>query len=421
MAQVTKTHSETIKHIVSMRWNVCRVNFARKIFFEPRIFLRKMLRKFPRNVWAFVLWVRKNPRKIPSKFPTKFSTSLRKIKKKSPTSFCRSAGRILFQSGLDLQSSQGGVNHIIWIHHVCGHLCFLKTSHPPHRHLESSSEFCLLDSDGTVEVEIRSGPGKPNQKKSVHELFAGAFRNKSSMWTVLVFLRKNTRIHKNRRNSWTFRFGPFFGLVCRGDSWSEVCSLRHWGITKECQLHGMTCHHHETGKSHPWTNTSAGGNFRRTFRTIGPYGFPQENVWTNDWSIWISPEICMDQWRSKFSESFSLDRYWSIECSSLWKQSQSPQGLKCPWWPTCTKTTKPPVIGDHCLVCCKCRTSRRDRTEGLASHWHLKDGRDAPWRPRAFLSCANWTWTLLTREQGFENVRKAGHLEEKGFKRTQRD
>ena len=25
----------------------------------------------------------------------------------------------------------------------------------------------------------------------------------------------------------------------------------------------------------------------------------------------------MDQWRSKFSESFSLDRYWSIEFSSL--------------------------------------------------------------------------------------------------------
>ena len=32
-----------------------------------------MLRIFPRNVWAVVLWVRKNPRKIPSKFPTKFS------------------------------------------------------------------------------------------------------------------------------------------------------------------------------------------------------------------------------------------------------------------------------------------------------------------------------------------------------------
>ena len=25
----------------------------------------------------------------------------------------------------------------------------------------------------------------------------------------------------------------------------------------------------------------------------------------------------MDQWPSKFSESFGLDRYWSIECSSL--------------------------------------------------------------------------------------------------------
>ena len=25
----------------------------------------------------------------------------------------------------------------------------------------------------------------------------------------------------------------------------------------------------------------------------------------------------MDQWRSKFSESFSLDQYWSVECSSL--------------------------------------------------------------------------------------------------------
>ena len=72
-----------------------------------------------------------------------------------------------------------------------------------------------------------------------------------------------------------------------------------------------------SGKSHPWTNTSVGGNFRRTFRIIGPYEFPQEKVWTNDWSIWISPEIRMDQWRSKFSESFGLGRYWSIECSSL--------------------------------------------------------------------------------------------------------
>ena len=43
-----------------------------------------------------------------------------------------------------------------------------------------------------------------------------ALWNQSSMWIAFVFPRKNTRIHKNRRNSWTFRFGPFFGLVCRG-------------------------------------------------------------------------------------------------------------------------------------------------------------------------------------------------------------
>ena len=46
------------------------MNFTRKIFFEPRIFLRKMLRNFPRY---FFCGSGKNPRKIPSKFPTKFS------------------------------------------------------------------------------------------------------------------------------------------------------------------------------------------------------------------------------------------------------------------------------------------------------------------------------------------------------------
>ena len=66
-------------------------------------------------------------------------------------------------------------------------------------------------------------PAKRTKERRVHELFAGAFRNKSSMWIVLVFLRRNTRIRKNGRNSWTFlRFGPFFGLVCQGDS-SEQC------------------------------------------------------------------------------------------------------------------------------------------------------------------------------------------------------
>ena len=33
----------------------------------------------------------------------------------------------------------------------------------------------------------------------------------------------------------------------------------------------------------------------------------------------------MDQWHSKFSESFSLDRHWSIECSSLTGLDGRPQ------------------------------------------------------------------------------------------------
>ena len=54
-------------------------------------------------------------------------------------------------------------------------------------------------------LKIRSGPGICQTKeRSVHELFAGAFRNQSSMWIALVFLGKNTRIHKKGRNSWTF-------------------------------------------------------------------------------------------------------------------------------------------------------------------------------------------------------------------------
>ena len=42
---------------------------------------------------------------------------------------------------------------------------------------------------------------------------------------------------------------------------------------------------------------------KRNGPMIGPYEFP--------------PKIGMDQWCSKFSESFSLDRYWFIERASL--------------------------------------------------------------------------------------------------------
>ena len=57
---------------------------------------------------------------------------------------------------------------------------------------------------------VRSGLGKPNQRKV-------------SSWTF----RRGISEQKNGRNSWTFRFAPFFGLVCRGDSWAGGLSNSH--------------------------------------------------------------------------------------------------------------------------------------------------------------------------------------------------
>ena len=56
----------------SLRWRVCRVNFARKIFIELRIFLRKMLRNFPRLLLSLYSAGQKNPAKFPPNFPAKF-------------------------------------------------------------------------------------------------------------------------------------------------------------------------------------------------------------------------------------------------------------------------------------------------------------------------------------------------------------
>ena len=111
-----------------------------------------------------------------------------------------------------------------------------------------------------AETTLNSGVTPANQTKErpVHELFAGAFQNKSSMWIVLVFRRKNTRIHKNGRNSWTFRFGPFFGLVYRGDSWAEL-ALRLGCLEKGWSRQGVRLQYStapttlETCSEHPFT------------------------------------------------------------------------------------------------------------------------------------------------------------------------
>ena len=54
--------------------------------------------------------------------------------------------------------------------------------------------------------------------------------------------------------------------------------------------------HDFAGKSHPWTNTSVGGNFQRTLSAIGPSESRGEIIWTNRWSIPFPGEIRMDRW-----------------------------------------------------------------------------------------------------------------------------
>ena len=58
-------------------------------------------------------------------------------------------------------------------------------------------------------------PANQTKERPVHELFPGAFQNKSSMWTVLVFPRKTPEFTKKRAKFMNFSFWPFlwFGFA----------------------------------------------------------------------------------------------------------------------------------------------------------------------------------------------------------------
>ena len=83
----------------------------------------------------------------------------------------------------------------------------LRASHPPRPY--------FLWGNRDVEIEIFARDQK--------------FRSRSN-FLIVGPSGKDTRIHKNVRNSWTFRFGPFFGLVCRGDSWLQLRSYCLWFV-----------------------------------------------------------------------------------------------------------------------------------------------------------------------------------------------
>ena len=67
----------------SLRWHVCRANFARKIFLSYTNFLTKNVLKFPPKCLCLYSVGQKKSRKILAKFPTKFPKfPYEKIKKK---------------------------------------------------------------------------------------------------------------------------------------------------------------------------------------------------------------------------------------------------------------------------------------------------------------------------------------------------
>ena len=92
------------------------------------------------------------------------------------------------------------------------------------------------------------------------------------------------------------------GACCR--AYSEIFRFHVPLIWLGSAIHGPTPVQGETLEELPGRLVHTDFTRKRYGPMIGPYEFP--------------PEISMDQWRSKFFESSSLDRYWSIEFSSLY-------------------------------------------------------------------------------------------------------
>ena len=78
-------------------------------------------------------------------------------------------------------------------------------------------------------VCIRSGPVKPNQRKVSSWTFRRGIPEQKFNVNRACFPREETPefTEKWAKFIWTFRFGPFFGLVCRGDSWLHQI-VRNW-------------------------------------------------------------------------------------------------------------------------------------------------------------------------------------------------
>ena len=73
------------------------------------------------------------------------------------------------------------------------------------------------------DLHLQSGVAPANQTKerSVSWTFHRGIPEQKFNVNRACFPKEKHRIHKNGRTSWTFRFGPLFGLVCWRDSWCK--------------------------------------------------------------------------------------------------------------------------------------------------------------------------------------------------------
>ena len=104
------------------RWHVCRVNLTRKMFLSYEF----SYENFPEMLSLHFVWIRKNPARFPPNFPPDFPA---KIKKISPTSFCRSAGRSLCYGSVGLCQSALRVIILEGCSFFCDEVCWVDASY----------------------------------------------------------------------------------------------------------------------------------------------------------------------------------------------------------------------------------------------------------------------------------------------------
>ena len=112
---------------------------------------------------------------------------------------------------------------------------------------------------------FRSGPVANQTKERFMNFSQGHSGTKVQFVNRACFPKdKHQNSHKNGRNSWTFRFGLFFGLVCQGRLlnvlyascfWENECAPMGWrnrNLEKRLSKHRVGGQQHLLNQFHHW-------------------------------------------------------------------------------------------------------------------------------------------------------------------------